>query len=478
MRKIYVSILILAIAILITGKITMALTSNEVADKTIDYINKYLLQGQGTATLTSVQEVNGLYNLKFNIADKSYDSYVTMDGKLLFPSVNEITGIPENPTEEQILNKVIDYINNELLNGQGTAKLISHTEVEGLYNLKLDISGRQYDSYLTKDGKLLFASVVDMTQTPQTTIQPETFEPKKTDKPVAQLYVMSFCPYGIQAEKAMKPVVDMLGSKVTIEPHFIVSVSGSTVNSLHGEYEANEDMRQACIWKNYGQATFWTYVDYLNNNCNKGNLDTCWKDAAKSTNIDTTKIENCVNTDGLTLMKAETALTTQNSVSGSPTLIINGATYNGARTADAYKQAICSAFITPPSECGSTTTTSPVTTTLLQTTTSTTTPSVDKTKILEILILLEQSRISFDQFKTISNSIANYYESVNDNRSKCWKDVVGMFDKAMGDVDNIKSEINKIKDNPTQNDMLRIKDMVSNLRNNNDNIINKILGCV
>ena len=250
-------------------------------------------------------------------------------------------------------NKAINYINDYLLQGQGIANLTSVSGgANGLYNLKFSISGRPYDSYVTTDGKLLFPSAVDMTQTPQvTTTQPETFEPKKTDKPVAQLYVMSFCPYGIQAENVMKPVVDLLGSKASIEPHFIVSVSGTTVNSLHGEYEANEDMRQACIWKNYGQATFWTYVAYLNSNCNKGNLDTCWKDAAKTAKFDTTKIENCVKTEGLTLMKAEEALSQQNGVSGSPTLIINGATFNGARTPEGYKQAICSAFNKQPTEC-------------------------------------------------------------------------------------------------------------------------------
>jgi glutaredoxin len=265
-----------------------------------------------------------------------------------------ITGKFVTPTvgAQDAANKTIDYINKYLLQGQGTAVLTSVNEDNGLYNLKFTIAGRAYDSYVTTDGKMLFPSVVDMSQIPETTTTvPETFEPKKTDKPVAQLYVMSFCPYGIQAENAMKPVVDLFGSKASIEPHFIVSVSGDTVSSLHGEYEATEDMRQACIWKNYGQATFWTYANYINSNCNKGNLDTCWKDAAKSAKVDTTKIENCVKTEGLTLMKAEDALSKQNGVSGSPTLIINGARYNGARTADGYKQAICSAFNTQPSEC-------------------------------------------------------------------------------------------------------------------------------
>jgi hypothetical protein len=111
--------------------------------------------------------------------------------------------------------------------------------------------------------------------------------------------------------------------------------------------------------------------------------------------------------------------------------------------------------------------------------TTTTAPKVDKTKLLEILILLEQTRINFDQLKGVSESIAKYYESVGkSDKKKCWEDVVNMFDKNIGEIDSIKSEINKIKDNPTQQDIERIRDMVSNFRNNVDKIIDKILECV
>ena len=37
-------------------------------------------------------------------------------------------------------------------------------------------------------------------------------------------------------------------------------------------------------------------------------------------------------------------------IGGSPTLMINGVTYRGARTAEGYKQAICSAFEEVPEE--------------------------------------------------------------------------------------------------------------------------------
>lgn len=168
------------------------------------------------------------------------------------------------------------------------------------------------------------------------------------------LFVMSFCPFGQQAEKAMKPVVDLLGDKVTIEPHFIVTVNGNNVQSLHGLNEAKEDMRQACIWKYYGQKTFWNYVDYVNNKCSLSNIETCWKDAAASVNIDISKIENCATNEGINLMSAEQALTEKYGVTGSPTLIIAGKEYNGPRTPEAYKNAICEILNPKPSECSQT----------------------------------------------------------------------------------------------------------------------------
>lgn len=252
--------------------------------------------------------------------------------------------------------KTVDYINTNLVQSGTSATLNSTHDLGGVYEVIVTYQGNQIPVFVTKDANYLFLSAYNTSQkTQQSSTQTSTqTEIPKTDKAVADLYVMSFCPYGIQAEQIMKPVVDLLGSKATIEPHFIVSVSGTTVNSLHGDYEAKEDMRQACIWKNYGQTIFWNYVDYKNSNCTKDNIDTCWKDAAKKAGVDTTKIDTCVTNEGLDLMKAEEALSTKNGVSGSPTLIINGVEYSGSRTAEGYKEAICNATTTQPAACSQT----------------------------------------------------------------------------------------------------------------------------
>ena len=54
------------------------------------------------------------------------------------------------------------------------------------------------------------------------------FEAKKSDKPEFQFYVMSFCPFGNDAEDVIKPVFDLLGKSADIRPQYIFSkVEGS-----------------------------------------------------------------------------------------------------------------------------------------------------------------------------------------------------------------------------------------------------------
>jgi len=253
--------------------------------------------------------------------------------------------------KDTVATNTVDFLNSKY---STSATLVSSEETNGVYKVTVDVQGQQADIYVTKDGNMIFPGSIEVTGTDGSQQQQTQQNVTKSDKPVVQLFVMSFCPYGQQAENTMLPVVKLLENKVTIEPHFIVSVEGTTVNSLHGEYEANEDMRQACMIQEYNVTKLWEYVKVFNGVCSSSDIDTCWKEKAQSVGINTTKIENCFENDGIALMKAEQALSEQYGVQGSPTLIINGVTYSGARTPEAYKTGICSGFTTEPTECGQT----------------------------------------------------------------------------------------------------------------------------
>ncbi len=72
-----------------------SLSSQEAGQKAIDYINANGMAGQGqTATLVGTSEESGMVKIKIQIGTQTFDSYVTTDGKLLFPQAIKLS---ENP---------------------------------------------------------------------------------------------------------------------------------------------------------------------------------------------------------------------------------------------------------------------------------------------------------------------------------------------------------------------------------------------
>lgn len=256
--------------------------------------------------------------------------------------------------------RTIAYINNYLVTQGTIVELVSITESRGLYELKILYQSEEGTIYTTKDCTLLFISAQNMTagssgqQNPQTTPAPV-----KSARPAVDLYVMSFCPYGTQAETVMSPVAGLLKSKADIRIRYITTITGSTVDSvdsLHGLSEADEDLRQLCINKYYPEK-FWAYLNTFNDECypswqNASILASCRKNTTASLSIDSAKIDSCAEgAVGLALLRADETASAKDGATASPMLFINGVKYSGARTPEAYKQAICNSFETAPAEC-------------------------------------------------------------------------------------------------------------------------------
>lgn len=263
---------------------------------------------------------------------------------------------------------VISYVNTNLVAANATATLVSVTEKDGVYQIAARYQAQNLTFYATKSCTYIFSGISNMkptstpTPTPASSLQPTpaptpAITPVKSARPSVELFVMSFCPYGVQAENLMQPVVGLFGTKANITVRYIANVQGTTVasvKSLHGTSEAKEDLRQLCIAKYYPQK-LWPYLTDFNAQCypvwqNATQLESCQKNVTATLGI--TDIETCASgSEGLALLKAEGAITSSYKVTGSPTLIINGQRYSGSRTAEAYRQAICARFETPPAEC-------------------------------------------------------------------------------------------------------------------------------
>jgi hypothetical protein len=271
--------------------------------------------------------------------------------------------------------KVIDFINTSLLKGQATAVLKTITEESGVYKILFTVENQEYTFYNSKDGKLLFTSGGPMPEETTEAQNTDTTGITKKDATQALLFVMSYCPYGNQAEAAMIPVVSLLKDKADIQLHYVIYSNyqgggptycldkDSKYCSMHGIQELNQDVRELCVQK-YQQDKLWAFVGAMNSGCTAQNADSCWEAIAKNVGVDTAKIKTCQKNEAITLLEQEVQLSKKYGVSGSPQLIINDKEYSGARSGDGYKTAICAGFNSAPSECsqavqGSETTTAP-----------------------------------------------------------------------------------------------------------------------
>lgn len=208
--------------------------------------------------------------------------------------------------------------------------------------------------------------VVAVADQNQLTAQPAQNVPAptvpKSDKPKVDLYVMAYCPYGLQMEKAFVPAWNLLKNKADISVKFVNY-------AMHGKKEVDENTRQYCIQSE--QPT--KYQAYLNCFFGAGQNDGQPADFAKclaSTGVNQNSLNSCVSrTDkqfGITAKFNDQSswlsgqypqypiYDSENQkygVQGSPTLVINGVQSQTGRTPEAVKQAICDAFNNAPSEC-------------------------------------------------------------------------------------------------------------------------------
>lgn len=267
-------------------------------------------------------------------------------------------------SEEELKTKTITYL-GQILPGQ-TVSVDSIIDEGNIYSMKLTVAGRPYDSYATKDGKLLFPSAIDMTgdaaATPNEAQPPAQTNVPKTDKPTVELFVMSHCPYGTQSEKGILPAVRALGDSVDFKVKFVYY-------AMHGEKEVKEQLTQYCI-QSEQPAKYLSYLAcFLNDSAGQGSVDASNKCIA-SLGIDTKKLDACKTaTDTefgvmknfndqstwlsgrFPLFNTDKEANTKYGVGGSPTLIINGVQSNAGRDSASYLSAICNAMTAPAAAC-------------------------------------------------------------------------------------------------------------------------------
>ena len=277
-------------------------------------------------------------------------------------------------------------------NGYSNVTLNGVKEKSGLYAVNFTLKGSSNVVYLTKDGSNIAESIYSIEPTlteTKTTTQGKTSSVNvlTSDKPIVELFVMSYCPYGTQAEKGLIPVAELLGDKIDFKIRYVYY-------AMHGEKEIQENLREYCIQKEQ-ESKFLPYMKcFLQGD---GTIDPSYglvmngndvQACLTQTKVDTTKLNACIasaDTEfGVTtnfkdqsswlngrypLFNVDSNLNENYNIAGSPTLVINGVQLdvsdNGyyefnsekitySRSPETYKQIVCSLFKEQPEECKTT----------------------------------------------------------------------------------------------------------------------------
>jgi len=253
-------------------------------------------------------------------------------------------------SENEAGKSLVSYLNAQT---GGGVEYISSKDIGNLYETTVSYQGQNIPVYITKDGEYFVQGAVSINGNAiaNPNIQAPAELPK-SDKPVVELYVFTYCPYGTQSEKGIIPAVKLLGNKIDFKIR--------QIGAMHGEHEKIEAQRQLCINKLYPAK----YLDYTLAFALSSEIGNCNGDATcagpkidalyNQFGIDKTKIDSCMKTDGVTLYATEESNSQAKGVSGSPTLMINGADAQSGRDSTSYLKTICSAFNTEPAECSQT----------------------------------------------------------------------------------------------------------------------------
>ena len=235
----------------------------------------------------------------------------------------------------------------------------------GLYafDLNIDANGtpKKFTSYITRDGKIFFTAgtvIGDLGKAPASNAasQPAAAkltcaDVKKADAPKLTAYVVSNCPYGLQMQRLMdKAIGEQPALANVLEIKYIGAITDGKITSMHGDAEAQENLRQICI-REEQKTRYWPYVAcYMK----EGKSDACLAQVG----VNTTNLTACVSDSkrGLAFAEKDFDLANKFNIGSSPTLLVNDSQIVsefdfGGRTADALKQVACCGSTTQGSYC-------------------------------------------------------------------------------------------------------------------------------
>ena len=148
---------------------------------------------------------------------------------------------------------------------------------------------------------------------------------ERMGKPTLELFVMSYCAFGVQAEESIIPIVKKFGYKIDFKLRFIAQEKDELTSqditpftSLHGYPEVAENIRQLLIAQEYPER----YLDYLL--CRGKKLNKSWEDCAQKLGINVERIQRLFDApEAEQLFRENIKRAAELGIKASPTILID-----------------------------------------------------------------------------------------------------------------------------------------------------------
>ncbi len=178
---------------------------------------------------------------------------------------------------------------------------------------------------------------------------PKQAAPQKKAK--LSLFVMSKCPYAVEAELSLAKVFLELHDAVDFEINYIVNEQEGRFTSLHGESEVRGNILQLCARHHYSMKHTFAFI--LCQNKAMRTIPAGWEKCAQQVGLDPRKISSCADSPlGEKLLRASMKSSEEARAKGSPTIMINGSRVDGNRSKLTFMRSLCAEMTDdPPAPC-------------------------------------------------------------------------------------------------------------------------------
>jgi protein-disulfide isomerase len=254
---------------------------------------------------------------------------------VLMGGFNKPLGKSNELSADEVASQTVKYINENLLQGQGVAKVENIEESDDMYKINLDISGQKLESYISKDGKVLFPQAIDLTQKPQQQAQQtqdldvdiniENSAQKGADD--GKVVIVEYSSFSCGYCNKVRGTIDKILANYPDEVKFVYK------HFNRGGTDSQAGQAAECAGD---QGKFWEMHDLIFDKGSRG-----FEGYAQEIGININKFSECLDSGKYSSkVTADTNEAKSFGISGTPGFMINGRLVSGAQPYENFKQII------------------------------------------------------------------------------------------------------------------------------------------